>query len=236
MISNTIKEKAMEIFDSRFQRDTDGGGFSRNVYHLDDNYVLKIDSVDCDYVNRQPFMPSTMKRVKTDVLHYLNNREKTIAGFKFFSYKKNPSVKAFCKFCETLEIEENSNNLNIYLNFLYHSPSFQNLPDYFNYLALKDNRKVNKFLPKMLGVIIENGYVMVIQERGKTFNRYWSLSKEETHNLNSAMREIADAFDCANLGLRDIKAENIILTKDGKYKICDLGIEHYYSYYSYNYN
>lgn len=225
MISNTLKEQAIQAYENMNTEKHPylGAGAGRSVYSINDFYVVKVEPID-DFLNSWYYDTNgKLSDLYNYLEKYLNNKTKKIAGFEINKKVTSKSIRQFKKFCKMVELEEDKKSLNLYLNFLTRDSEQQNITDYINYLTVKDNRKLNPFLQKMMGIIVLEDVTLLVQEKGETSEDYRSDTQKMTQVLTS-QRLMEEAFTEQNYDLWDCCPSNIVIDRDGKPKMCDLGI------------
>ena len=182
---------------------------------MDKNYVIKIESLK---------ILSNAKLINYGHEKLMTLRQKLSTYAVDTSYKtyltRDEDFQRFDRFLTLLDLKFDSASIEIYISFLFGSPSMQNVPEYLNYLALKDT-ELNEFITSSLGIIFTRHYSIIVQEKGITTEERSSAKDDEARDF--FINTIKPKFSKSGYILKDIHEDNLIIAKNGKAKICDTG-------------
>lgn len=221
MLTVELQKEVVEILeDCNFGRiKQKGRGYARRVYELNENYVIKIESLRITSDSR---LESRGKHGIIKIRRILNSYLENPDAILSYMDRKNLEVtlERFTKFLDFLDLTFSSQAIEIYVSFLDGSPSLQNVPEYLNYMTLKGT-ELGEFITTSLGIIFTRNYSVIVQEKGK-------VTEERTRREDNKARDfftevIQPKFTKSGYRLKDIHDDNLVITKDGKAKICDTG-------------
>ena len=188
-----------------------GCGIAREVYSLDENYVVKIETgyEMCGHSKRKT-IESLLEQIEND---YIMDEE-----FLDFTYVFDLPYNL-----ETIEL------------FLSTQGIEQSLNEFIGWEKIKCNELLKSYVAEVFDIFIHNDKVIIIQEKGTVItSRHlnYDVTEEALKNFNlielrSAMQKISSDFGREGMNINDVHLGNFIISKEGKLKLCDLGYNYF---------
>ncbi len=196
-----------------------GRGYARRVYDFDENYVIKVESLL--YLSDSKlytYHRQDLVRIRKVLIAYSDNP--TITLEKKVKRRLDEELERMNRFLDYLGLEFNRSSIEIYISFLFGDSHLQNIPEYLNYLELKDT-ELGNYITTSLGILFTEHYSVTIQEKGQCTRERTIEGDNKVQDFFRA--KIRPSFRKAGYSLEDMSDENLVICKDGTIKICDTG-------------
>lgn len=196
-----------------------GSGAARDVYALDENYVVKT------------LRPSSVENWNERYLE--NHREELIEIIEKEDFEHEHALEAFYNVVKD-SFDSNKELIDFYLSFKW---AAQSITEYLIWEEFKDFQEAKDHLTEVFDIFIntDKTNIILVQERGEPFKDNQSDFMEgerklkeafgSEEGLSKAKNELYCALDSIECGVSDSHTGNYVLGKNGKLKICDFGID-----------
>jgi len=210
MFNTNLREEIKNLIDNGIENmEHLGHGSKREVYALNDKYVIKLEEP-----RYRGFSETILKRLQDDLA---SNNDSYI-------------VREFESFIKTLELNKSGSTIK---NFLDYKNCEQSLVEIKNSNIIK-NTELESFSCNVYDAFTFGGYFIIVQERGTPIadnnctinlsNRYPEARTNEDKVIYEGIEKISDIFKANGIHFQDKHTANFVITSEGV-KICDLGFE-----------